>query len=297
LGEIPRDAARSGAKPCIVASMATKKTAATTKAKTPASPKRAKPDTEALDERRKLDDEIRQLEEIQAGRAVERAFRWAQLVNHLELLLDRAHDLFTYGVPVDFETVEWAHALEMERDPGIRLGDVREKMALSLTCYLTHELQRAENWLPMIGVEYENGHSRALADVRLRLEGEAPLDATATPAEALALAITYVRKLLEVDLARAKLGAGSRPPVGVEIKVLRMLLSSKTALDGDAVAKKIGGNRQTVSAKTVWDAVNRLRRECGYEIPKTGAGYKLTDGDRELARNHGVVVEVVEDES
>jgi len=284
--------------PCIVASMAKKKTSATTKAKTPASPKRAKPNTDALAERRKLDDEIRQLEEIQAGRAVERAFRWAQLVNHLELLLDRAHDLFTYGVPVDFETVEWAHALEMERDPGIRLGDVREKMALSLTCYLTYELQRAENWLPMIGVDfYENGRSQALADVRLRLEGEAPFNATATPAEALALAITYVRKLLEVDLARAKLGAGSRPPVGVEIKVLRVLLSSEIALAAAAVAQKINTRLDPVVAKGIWDAVSRLRVECGYEIPKTGAGYKLTDGDRELARNHGIPVEVVEVES
>ena len=284
--------------PCIVASMAKKtKTPAAQKTKTPESPKLAKPETEALAERRKLDDEIRQLEEIQAGRAVERAFRWAQLVNHLELLLDRAHDLFTYGVPVDFETVEWAHALEMERDPGIRLGDVREKMALNLTCYLTYELQRAENWLPMIGVEYENGHSQALADVRLRLEGEAPFDATATPAEALALAITRVRMLFKVDLARAKLGAGSRPPVGVEILVLRVLLSSKIALDGDAVAQKISTHRDPLVPKGVWDAVDRLRHECGYEIGRNGAGYKLTDGDRDLARNHGVAVEVVEGES
>lgn len=107
----------------------------------------------------------------------------------------------------------------------------------------------------------------------------------------------WVRKLFEVDLARAKLGAGARPPVGVEIQVLRVLLASTIALDGDAVAKKIGGNRQTVIDKTVWDAVLRLRVECRYKIPKTGAGYKLTDGDRELARNHGVVVEVVEVQS
>lgn len=288
--------------PCIVASMAKKKTSATTKANTPASPKRAKPDTEALDERRKLDDEIRQLEDQQAGRAVARAIRWARLLDQLETLLDRADDLFTHGVPVDFDYVQQLHAAihaaaDDDEPGGYRptLGDVRKMDSSAKRCVLVDNLQLAENWLPMIGVDfYENGHSRALADVRRRLKGEAPFDATATPAEALALAITCVRKLLEVDLARAKLGAGSRSPVGVEIQVLRVLLASTIALDGDAVAKKIGRNRQNVIDKTVWDAVNRLRRECGYEIPTTGAGYKLTDGDRELARNHGVAVEVVE---
>jgi len=106
-----------------------------------------------------------------------------------------------------------------------------------------------------------------------------------------------VRKLFEVDLARAKLGAGSRPPVGVEIKVLRVLLSSEIALAAAAVAQKINTRLDPVVAKGIWDAVNRLRHECGYEILQTGAGYKLTDGDRELARNHGIPVEVVEVES
>jgi biotin operon repressor len=297
LDEIPRDAARSGAMPCIVASMA-KKT------KTPAA-KTAKPDTDALAERRKLDDVIRQLDDHQAQRAVERAIRWARLLEQLEALLDRADDLFTHGVPVDFDYVQQLHAAihaaaDDDEPGGYRptLGDVRKMDSSAKRYVLAENLQLAENWLPMIGVDfYENGHSRALSDVRLRLEGKAPFDATATPAEALALAITCVRMLFKVDLARAKLGAGSRSPVGVEIKVLRVLLASTIALDGDAVAKKIRGNRQTVIDKTVWDAVNRLRRECGYEIPKTGAGYKLTDGDRDLARNHGVTVEVVEVET
>ena len=283
--------------PCIVASMA-KKT------KTPAA-KRAKPDTDALAERRKLDDEIRQLEDRQARRAVARATRWARLLDQLETLLDCAHDLFTYGVPVDFDHVEEWHAeIHAEMDAGEpggwrpKLGDVRKMESDAELYFLAETLQLAENWLPRIGVDlYENGHSRALADVRLRLEGKAPFDATATPAEALALAITCVRMLFKVDLARAKLGAGSRSPVGVEIQVLRVLLASTIALDGDAVAKKIGSNRQTVSAKTVWEAVSRLRVECRYEIGRNGAGYKLTDGDRDLARNHGVAVEVVEGES
>ena len=283
--------------PCIVASMA-KKT------KTPAA-KTAKPETEALAERRQLDDVIRQLEDQQARRAVERAIRWARLLDQLETLLDRADDLFTHGVPVDFDYVQQLHAAihaaaDDDEPGGYRptLGDVRKMESSAKRYVLAENLQLAENWLPMIGVDfYENGHSRALADVRLRLEGKAPFDATATPAEALALAITRVRKLLEVDLARAKLGAGSRPPAGVEILVLRVLLSSKIALDGDAVAQKISTHRDPLVSKGVWDAVNRLRHECGYEIGRNGAGYKLTDGDRDLARNHGVAVEVVEGES
>ena len=286
--------------PCIVASMA-KKT------KTPAA-KTAKPDTDALAERRKLDDVIRQLEDHQAQRAVARATRWARLLDQLETLLDRADDLFTHGVPVDSDYVKQWHAeihvqMDAEMDVGEpggwrpTLGDVRKMSSDAETYFLAETLQRAENGLPMVGDPYSFGDCQWFADVRLRLEGKAPLRPELSAGEAIAKVMWWVRKLFEVDLARAKLGAGSRSPVGVEIQVLRVLLASTIALDGDAIATKIGSNRKTVSAKTVWEAVSRLRVECRYEIGRNGAGYKLTDGDRDLARNHGVAVEVVEGES
>jgi biotin operon repressor len=113
----------------------------------------------------------------------------------------------------------------------------------------------------------------------------------------LASALKLVGRLLESDLAQAKASSGKRAPVGVEREVLRVLLSSPTALDGRAIADKIGSRRSPLSEKTVWDAVARLRAECGFKIDKTGAGYKLDDRDRALAREFGISVEAVEVES
>jgi hypothetical protein len=113
----------------------------------------------------------------------------------------------------------------------------------------------------------------------------------------LAAALKLARRLLEEDLAQAKRGSSQRAPSGVELKVLQVLLESTRALTASAIAKKIGTNRQPVADKSVWDAVNRLRVECRFEIEKTAAGYRLTDGDRTLARSYGISVEAVEVES
>lgn len=274
--------------PCIVASMA-KKT------KTPAA-KTAKPDTDALAERRKLDDVIRQLEDRQARRAVVRAIRWARLLDQLETLLDRADDLFTHGVPVDFDHVKREHAElhvaidalteeDLDDETGSlrpTLGDVRKMESDAMTYVLAANLQLAENWLPMIGVDlYENGHSRALADVRLRLKGEAPFDATATPAEALALAITCVRMLFKVDLARAK--SFIRVPSEEDLDVLdRLRGNPKTAKD---LAYEIAGKGKEKEAdeKRVGRAIERLKKVHGFELPNVrGSGYALSPSD--LAR-------------
>ena len=258
--------------PCIVASMA-KKT------KTPASPK--------------LDDVIRQLDDHQAQRAVERAIRWARLLDQLETLLDCAHDLFTYGVPVDFDHVEKWHAeihaqMDAEMDVGEpgswrpTLGDVRKMESDAELYFLAENLQLAENRLPMIGVDlYENGHSRALADVRLRLEGKAPFDATATPAEALALAITCVRMLFKVDLARAK--SFIRVPSEEDLDVLdRLRGNPKTAKElANEIAGK--GKEKEADEKRVGRAIERLKKVHGFELPNIrGSGYALSPSD--LAR-------------
>ena len=239
------------------------------------------PGVDARSKRRDLDDATRKLEERQALRAIERAKVWTRLLEQLEGLLDHAHTLLMQGVPVD-----------------VTLGDVEAYEEIAATFDLAHDLQLAENWLPMIGSEYQSSHASAIADFRLRLIRDAPpVDPISTPAESLATAILCVRMLLQVDLARAKSSSSERAPVGVELKVLRALLSSPTALDGRAIAEKIGSRRESVSEKTVWDAVARLRAECRFKIDKTGAGYKLDESDRELARAYGISVEAVEVES
>ena len=80
---LERDAAGSDAKPCIVARMAKKTT-------TPAGSNPAKSKTVAHSPWRKLDEEIRKLEERQATRAVDRAIRWARLRTTLCTTMVRA---------------------------------------------------------------------------------------------------------------------------------------------------------------------------------------------------------------
>lgn len=274
--------------PCIVASMAKKKTAATTKAKTPASPKRAKPDTEALDESPKLDDEIRQLEDQQARRAVKRAIRWARLLNQLETLLDRADDLFTHGVPVDFDYVKQWHAeIHVQMDAGEpgswrpTLGDVRKMSSDAETYFLAETLQRAENWLPMVGDPYSYGDCQWFADVRLRLEGKAPLRPELSAGEAIAKVMWWVRKLFEVDLARAK--SFTSVPSEEDLDVLdRLRGNAKTAKD---LAYEIAGkgNEKEANEKRVSRTIERLKKVHGFELPNVrGSGYALSSND--LAR-------------
>lgn len=262
------------------------------KKKTTKTSSRAEPVADARTKGRQLADEIRKLEESQAVRATDRAIGWARLLNRLEGLLDRADDLFNHGVPLDFEDVKAKHSEMMRDGADVTLGDVRKMESDAETYLLARDLQLAENWLPMIGDEYQIGHRQAIADVRVRLEGKPPNDLISTPAEAIALAITCVRLLLEVDLARAKRLAGTRPPRGREIEVLRVLLDATIAMPATEIGKKLGTNRDPLPDKVTHDAVDRLRHECGFEIRRTGAGYKLTDRDRALARDYGFLGEV-----
>lgn len=65
---------------------------------------------DARSKTRELADEIRKLGESQAIRTVDRAIGWARLLNQFEGLLDRADDLFTYGVPANANRVKEEHA-------------------------------------------------------------------------------------------------------------------------------------------------------------------------------------------
>jgi hypothetical protein len=239
----------------------------------------AKPVDDARSKRLELDAEIRKLEDAQAARAVERAIRWARLVNQLEGLLDRADTLFTMGVPVDPENVKREHARLVGLGQDVTLGDVRAQEELAENYFLAHDLQLAENWLPMIGSEYRSGHSSAIADVRLRLNGDPPVDPISTPAESLATAIVCVRMLLEVDLARAK--TFETAPHKDDLDVLRRLRDTEKTAKEIAVEIAGKGKQYAADEKRVERAIERLRDVHGFELPnRRGSGYSLSKTDR-----------------
>jgi hypothetical protein len=251
------------------------------KTTTPAGSKPAKPKTDAPSERRKVDEEIRKLEERQASRAIDRAIRWARLADQLETLLDRADDLFTHGLPVDIEDVKRFHA-DLQSDfvelEGCTLGDARRWLVLSTESTLAVDLQLAENWLPMIGFEYRTQDAYAIADVRLRLEGK-PHDLMTTNSEAIVYAISQVRKLLRADLARSK--SFDRAPSEEDLDVLQRLRDKpKTAKE---LAVEIAGkdNSHNMDEPRVARAIERLKKVHGFDLPnERGFGYALTPSDR-----------------
>ena len=245
------------------------------KTTTPAGSKLAKPKTagkapakaliDVRAKRRDVDEQARRMELGQAERALARAGSWMCLLD----ILDNA--------------IDGAQHLERFIDTGGR----------------DHLLQTAANRLWLVDGDearsvYEPSDASWVEDVRKRLAGEAGYCDVTTPAEALAHAIRAIRKLLKTDLALVRVSGDYRVPSGVELAILRALLESKLSLDAKALAEKLGTRREPTSDKTVQDAVHRLRHECGFAILRTTAGYKLDAGDRELARERGLAVEVVE---
>ena len=251
------------------------------KTTTPAGSKLAKPKTDAPSERRKLDEEIRKLEERQASRAVDRAIRWARLIDQLETLLDRADDLFTHGVPVDFEDVKRFHA-DLQSDPewaGFDLGLARDWWRRSTESTLAVDLQLAENWLPMIGDKYHPELPYAIEDIRLRLEGK-PHNTERRTSEAIAFGIARVRTLLDYDIALAKSFDLDRAPSEEDLDVLRRLRDKpKTAKE---LAKEIAGKDiHNIDEPRVARAIERLKKVHGFDLPnERGSGYTLTTSDR-----------------
>jgi hypothetical protein len=149
-------------------------------------------------------------------------------------------------------------------------------MESDFATYALYEvLQLAENWLPMnVG-----GHSQAIADVRLRLEGKSPLDASSTPAEAIALGITCVRMLLAGDLERAK--SFARVPSEADLDVLKRLRDKPKTAKELAVEIAGTGNEHNADEKRITRAIDRLKHVHGFELPnERGSGYTLTPSDR-----------------
>lgn len=242
--------------------------------------KKTKKPPAAGDARARLDDAIQRLEDGQVERAVERATRWARLADQLEGLLDRAESLFRFGIPLDSREVEAEfrklHAEDPENFPTI--GDVRKMLEGEELGGLFHDLGLAANWLAMLRAEGRDASPDPILDVQARLDG-APLDPTATPADALARSIVAVRKLLEADLARARSFAGK--PGAEDLDVLRRLRDEPKTAKVLAVEIAGKGNPHNVDEKRVERAIERLKKRHGFDLPNVrGSGYSLSPSDR-----------------
>lgn len=230
----------------------------------------AKPVGDARSKRAELDEAIRSLEADRAAQALSRARECAEILRSLEVVLEVAEHAFTQeGYPRGCLDLEDSNTLD------IRLSAASNRMALYLTM---------EQHDPLDDPREKVKRLRSL----IRRSDEP----TGDPAATIADGIRAVEWLLEHELARARRGMQFRPPSGREVEVLGVLLRAEIAMPASAVGKELGTNRDPLLDKVTHDAVDRLRHECGFEIERTGAGYKLTARDRALAREHGFLGEV-----
>jgi biotin operon repressor len=252
-------------------------------------------------------DALRDAEKSNAARraetAVELSVCWLGLHAKLDEIQVDAREYFKHGPRISEAEIDAELERHPKRYPHGR-ADVEWGLAHRDRLQLAGDLSRLWNRLPTIGVDKVGATGReAVADLLRALNapgtGEGSFEPKRGFSDLVAEAMRVAQAVAGIDaeLARAKRGSPQRAPSGVEIKVLQVLLASTRALTGLAISKKIGTNRRPVEDKAVWDAVARLRAECGFEIEKTAAGYWLADRDRTLARSYGISVEVVEVES
>ena len=237
------------------------------KKKNKKTPKSASPE-------RAVADEIRELDERIAERSLAVVRECVAIIDTLDGVLADAH--FAFSTEPD------------KRDGVLDFDEVHK---------LSEGLEVVDNRLARVelepGFDPFNRPRSAIADLQrcFAFSSEKPSE---DPATVIARAIQAVEILrdFEFERARRRMRATYRSPAPLEMKILRVLLESPIGLDGATLGKQIGTNRNPVEPKTVFDAVERLRRDCGFEIPNPKTGYRLTDADRARARDLGISVEV-----
>lgn len=223
---------------------------------------------------RAVADEIRELDERIAERSLAVVRDCVAIIDTLDGVLADAH---------------FAFSTDPDKRDGVLGFDEVHKLDLSLEA-VDNRLARVEL---EPGFDPFDSPRSAIAELRkcFAFSREKPSRDSAT---VIALAIKAVEMLrdFELDRARRRMRATYRPPSGVEAKILRVLLASPIGLDGTTVGERLGTNRNPVEPKTVYDAVDRLRWDCGFEIPNPKTGYRLTDADRARASDLGISVGV-----
>ena len=103
--------------------------------------------------------------------------------------------------------------------------------------------------------------------------------------EILRAAILAFRKLVDADgIARAVVKA-NRKPSPLQAAILDVLLDADGSLSAEEIASKMERKlRQPKTVKSIYDAIGKLRADCGFPGLRAGdAGFKLTPDERALA--------------
>lgn len=266
--------------------------------------------------RRALDDALHDLEGERASKAIKRARTWVWLLKQLEQLRD---DREWVAGRKRFKV--WIHprdAEELARQSKLDFKEARAELAFVEEHGLEEGLADAAHRIVLLEDGLEGLRAAIVETSRRIFQGMrastfvAPIeepdgycalndwglvvgDEPLTTLREIADTIKAVRMLLEQDLALARKAKGFRLPADREKCVLRELLLADGGRSAEELSEQLrgrvqpDGKKRSIDAKGVSDAVDRLRKECGYRIPNDGkTGYRVDDADRELAREHGV---------
>lgn len=262
---------------------------AKSKTKTDGSKPATRSTSEAAKARRDLDAERREIEDSIRARATDRARKWSRLVELLDAMLDQAHALDRFGIPLDPKLVG-DHA----RATGVPLSWARQSVEMTTHAELVGELRIAHNRLATIeGYVYGFCDESAVGEVARIIEGKQTFD---TPQRTIASAIKEVESLLRADLDALRALVALRAPADYEEAVIEVLLHAEDALMQKAIADEIQAGRnctenRDADAKGVSDAMDRLREHCGYSLKRIpGRGFKLTDEEVRLSAKHGLEI-------
>lgn len=245
--------------------------------------------SEAAKARRDLDAERREIEDSIRARATDRARKWSRLVELLDAMLDQAHALDRFGIPLDPKLVA-DHA----QANGVPLSWARKTIELSTHAELVGELRIAHNRLATIeGYVYMSCGESWVGNLARIIEGK---EAVGEPQLTIAGALKEVDSLLRADLDASRALVALRPPADYEEAVVEVLLHAEDALSQKAIADEIKAGRNCTkngraNEKGVENAMERLREHCGYSLKRIpGRGFKLTDEEVRLSAKHGLEI-------
>jgi hypothetical protein len=235
--------------------------------------------------RRDLDAERTAIMDAVRSRAVDRAHKWARLIGLLDAMLDDAHSLDRFGIPVDPLSVQ-ACAEKTGETPA----RARARVVLLTASELAVHLQLAHNRLAAVeGYRYGSCDQSAVGDLLNILQGRS---AFLSPQETIAAARREAEILLRADLAESHPLVTRRKPADLESLVIEVLLDAQKPLRQGEISRKINlgecSSKWATDAGSVSDAMGRLRDDCGYTLKRQpGGGFQLTEDELTLCRTHG----------
>lgn len=229
----------------------------------------------------------------QIARAASRAQRFADRLDYLDEWIDRGASCDPYRMPYrrDLCEAEYQRRLKLHGQEGAPTLEhfATHGWAVDERYSLEEDIRLAARRIGLLD-GYQPSDRAPLDELLRRCFGRSdhpsPKKWHAKPdLEILRAVVAVLRKLVDADgVARAVVKA-NRKPSPLEGTILDVLLDADGSLSAEEIASKV--QRKTgepKTAKSIHDAIGKLRSDCGFPGLRAGdAGFKLKQDERALA--------------